>query len=149
MLKLRTMWEGDPAASPSSRWVEFIDDEEGPGRKQAEDARVPHGFARFCRRHSLDELPQFWHVIRGDMALIGPRPITPQEMRTYYGKAAEEVLSVKPGIAGLWQISGRNRLTYGDRVRMDLEFVRSRSPRMYLRILWAAIAEVWTGADAW
>lgn len=149
MLKLRTMWETVPPASHTGFLVEFIDDEEGPGRKQAEDARVPHGFARFCRHHSLDELPQFWHVIRGEMALIGPRPITPQEMRTYYGKAAEEVLSVKPGIAGLWQISGRSRLAYGERVRMDLEFVRDRSPRMYFRILLAAIAEIWTGANTW
>jgi len=149
MLKLRTMWETEQPVAPGNSWVEFIDDEEGPGWKQASDARVPHGFARFCRRHSLDELPQLWHVIRGEMALVGPRPITRQEMRSYYGDRAEEVLAVKPGIAGLWQISGRNRLTYEERVRMDLEFVRNRSLRMYGRILLAAAGQVWTGADAW
>jgi len=149
MLKLRTMWETEQSITPARSWVEFIDDEQGPVRKQAADARVPHGFARFCRRHSLDELPQLWHVIRGEMALVGPRPITRQEMRSYYGDRAEEVLAVKPGMAGLWQISGRNRLTYGARVRMDLEFVRNRTLRMYGRILLAAAREVWTGSGAW
>jgi lipopolysaccharide/colanic/teichoic acid biosynthesis glycosyltransferase len=148
MLKLRTMWDAGPPAGGRS-WVEFIDDEDGPGRKDFRDPRVRHGLARFCRRHSLDELPQLWHVIRGEMILIGPRPLTRQEVERYYGKFKEEILAVKPGIAGLWQVSGRNRLTYEDRVRLDLQFVRHRSLGMYCRILLATVAEVWSGADAW
>src|SRR5262249_12482655 len=133
MLKLRTMWD---SGAPSARWwIEYIDDDAGPGRKQPDDSRVTSRFAAFCRKHSIDELPQLWHVVKGEMALIGPRPLTRREIRTYYAGDAEELLSVKPGIAGLWQTSGRNRLTYAERRRLDLAFVRDRSVRMYLRIL--------------
>ncbi len=158
VLKLRTMWEeGNPCGRPEKggpfarrfAWVEFIEDEEGPELKEPSDARVRHPFARFCRRHSLDELPQLWHVIRGEMALVGPRPATEREMRTYYGGVREEVLFVKPGIAGLWQISGRSRLTWEDRVRLDLYFVRRRTLGMYWQICWRAAWEMWTGANAW
>jgi exopolysaccharide production protein ExoY len=146
MLKLRTMWD----AAPAERWgwVERIDDEDGPGRKSASDSRVPCAFARFCRRHSIDEIPQLWHVICGEMALVGPRPVTAREIREYYGAEADEMLQVKPGIAGLWQTSGRNRLTYRERRAMDLEFVRRRTVRMYFRILLRTLPEVWSGANA-
>ena len=83
------------------------------------------------------------------MALVGPRPATGVEIRRYYGGDAAEMLQVKPGIAGLWQVSGRNRLTYEQRRELDLEFVRDRSLRMYLRILLRAIPEVWNGANSW
>jgi exopolysaccharide production protein ExoY len=146
MLKLRTMWDG--AASLRAGLVERIDDEDGPRRKQPADSRVPCAFARFCRRHSIDEIPQLWHVIRGEMSLVGPRPVTAREIRQYYGAEADEMLQVKPGIAGLWQTSGRNRLTYRERRAMDLEFVRRRSVRMYLRILLRTLPEVWSGANA-
>lgn len=149
MLKLRTMWGSDRPAPVSRSWVEFIADDGGPGLKQSSDARVPNAFARFCRRHSIDELPQLWHVVRGEMLLIGPRPITRRELRQYYGSKAEEILQIKPGIAGLWQTSGRNRLSYRERLLLDLEFVRHRSAGMYLRILLRTIGEVWSGANAW
>ena len=151
MLKLRTMWGPDaPAARGCGRcWVEFIADDSGPALKQSSDARVPNAFARFCRRHSIDELPQLWHVVRGEMLLIGPRPITRAELREYYGSKAEEILQCKPGIAGLWQTCGRGRLTYRERLLLDLEFVRHRSPGMYVRILLRTVGEVWSGANAW
>jgi exopolysaccharide production protein ExoY len=149
MLKLRTMWN-PPAPAPGRHgWIEFIADDAGPTHKRSSDDRVPHAFARFCRRHSIDELPQLWHVVRGEMLLVGPRPITRGELREYYGAAADEILEIKPGIAGLWQTSGRSRLSYRDRIRLDLEFVRRRSASMYLRILLRTIGEVWTGANAW
>jgi exopolysaccharide production protein ExoY len=147
MLKLRTMWEsrnrGDAAA-----WVERIADDSGPSRKAPSDPRVPHPFARFCRRHSLDELPQLLHVVRGEMALVGPRPLTAAEIRAHYRADAAEILSLKPGIAGLWQTSGRNRLTYEQRRLLDLEFVRRRSLRMYLGILLRTIPEACRGTNA-
>jgi exopolysaccharide production protein ExoY len=146
MLKLRTMWDGTPGVGRGL--VERIDDEDGPRRKHPGDSRVPCGFARFCRRHSIDEIPQLWHVVRGEMSLVGPRPVTAREIREYYGAEAEEMLQVKPGIAGLWQTSGRNRLTYRERRAMDLEFVRRRTVIMYLRILLRTLPEVWSGADA-
>jgi exopolysaccharide production protein ExoY len=96
MLKLRTMWDGSPSCGTTNGFVEYVDDEAGPGEKQAQDPRVPNWFSRFCRRHSIDEIPQLWHVICGDMALVGPRPVTAAEIRRYYGKDANEVLQVKP-----------------------------------------------------
>jgi len=151
MLKLRTMWkDGAPGRRRTgSRWVEYIEDTAGPQLKQDRDPRVSNWFARFCRRHSIDELPQLWHVIRGEMSLVGPRPVTDAEIRSYYGSDAAEVLQVKPGIAGLWQISGRNRLTYAERRALDLQFVRHRSLRMYLRILLRTVPEVWSGSNSW
>ena len=149
MLKLRTMWDSNGTWPAGRGFVEFIADDAGPAHKQASDARVTHAFARFCRRHSIDELPQFWHVVRGEMLLIGPRPITPTELRENYGAAAEEILQIKPGIAGLWQTSGRNRLSYAERCSLDLEFVRRRSPGMYLRILLRTVGEVCSGANTW
>jgi exopolysaccharide production protein ExoY len=147
MLKLRTMWGGEARAR--AVWVERIDDWFGPTQKRPSDPRVPNAFARFCRRYSIDELPQLWHVVRGEMSLIGPRPLTRRELREYYGEFATEVLRVKPGLAGLWQISGRNRLSYAERLAMDLEFVRRRSIGLYLRIATRAVPEVLSGANTW
>jgi len=145
-VKLRTMW---PDGRRRRGWIERIEDDFGPGRKHAADARVKSAFARFCRKHSIDELPQLWHVVRGEMSLIGPRPLTLREVREFYGETAEETLRLKPGIAGLWQISGRNRLTYDERRRMDLEFVRERTFKMYLRIAWRTLPEILSGANSW
>jgi len=147
MLKLRTMW-GATAPAPCG-WLERIDDSAGPANKHPRDARVPNAFARFCRRHSVDELPQLWHVVTGEMSLVGPRPLTRREIREHYGEAAAELLRVKPGLAGLWQTSGRNRLTYAERRRLDLEFVRSRSIAMYLRIVIRTLPEIAGGSNSW
>jgi lipopolysaccharide/colanic/teichoic acid biosynthesis glycosyltransferase len=118
-------------------------------QKAADDPRVPNAFARFCRRHSIDELPQLLHVVRGEMSLVGPRPLTAWELRRYYGADADEILEAKPGMVGLWQVSGRNRLTYQQRRELDLQLVRGRSLRLYLRILIGTLAEVFTGANSW
>jgi lipopolysaccharide/colanic/teichoic acid biosynthesis glycosyltransferase len=147
MLKLRTMWDGQDAGHRG--WIERIEDAAGPQQKTDRDPRVRHAFARFCRRHSLDELPQLLHVIRGEMALVGPRPLTAEELSRHYGEDAVEILQAKPGIAGLWQVSGRNRLTYAERKEFDLQLVRHGSARLYLRILLRTVAEVWSGANSW
>ena len=149
MLKLRTMWPG--AAAPDARfhWIERLDDDRGPELKHPEDTRVTSRFARFLRRHSIDELPQLWHVLCGQMSLVGPRPMTRRELDRYYGDAAREILESKPGLAGLWQVSGRNRLSYAERRALDLQLVRGRSARLYLRILLRTVPEVWSGADSW
>ena len=83
------------------------------------------------------------------MSLVGPRPMTERELRRHYGTDADEVLRVKPGIAGLWQTSGRNRLTYAERRRMDLELVRERSLSMYAGILLRTLPEIWSGENTW
>lgn len=153
MLKLRTMWPAldktEAVRPPRSRWIEYIDDDLGPQLKHPADARVTSPFARFCRRHSIDELPQLWHVVRGQMSLVGPRPMTEGELRRYYGPAAHEILQVRPGLAGLWQISGRNRLTYAERRDLDLKLVRGRSARLYIQILLRTVPEVLTGSGSW
>jgi exopolysaccharide production protein ExoY len=150
MLKLRTMWDQDsPPAEKGPAWIEYIHDDEGPQNKQDLDPRVTNWFARFCRRHSFDELPQLWHVIAGEMSLVGPRPLTATELERHYGAAAEEILQVKPGLAGLWQVSGRNRLSYAERRSLDLKLVRNRSLRTYLQVLLRTIPEVLRGTNSW
>jgi lipopolysaccharide/colanic/teichoic acid biosynthesis glycosyltransferase len=89
----------------------------------------------FLRKTSLDETPQLWNVLRGEMSMVGPRPVVPNELCAMYGDQASTLLSIKPGLTGLWQVCGRSRLSYGERVRLDLLYVRSRSPLLDLRIL--------------
>lgn len=104
-------------------------------RKLADDPRVtPVG--RLLRRSSLDELPQILNVLRGEMSLVGPRPVVQAELDEHYrGEAAHLYCSVRPGVTGLWQVSGRSRLAYHDRVRLDVEYVRNASLALDLRIL--------------
>jgi len=147
MIKLRTMWDAEQRSG--FQWIERICEEAREEVKEPGDPRVPNWLARFFRRHSIDEIPQLWHVIRGQMSLVGPRPATADELRRHYGAEAEEMLQVRPGMAGLWQISGRNRLTYAERKKLDLRYVRERSVRMYLKILLRTIPEVLTGANSW
>jgi len=148
VLKFRTMW-GRRAPAGSLALVERIVDETGPREKGARDARISSGFARFCRRHSIDELPQLVHVVRGEMSLVGPRPITAAEWKLHYRAAAAEVLYVKPGLSGLWQIRGRSRLTYEQRRNLDLALVRNRSLKLYFQILLWTLPEIWSGRNAW
>lgn len=91
-------------------------------------------FGRFLRRSSLDELPQLFNVVRGDMSLVGPRPIVAAEAKRY-GRALRRYCAVKPGITGLWQISGRSDVNYRRRVVMDCAYVRRRSFVLNCRII--------------
>ena len=146
MLKFRTMWrDRDPSGH-----LFTIEDVAGwvPGSKAAGDSRVNSSFAAFCRRYSLDELPQLYHVVRGQMSLVGPRPITREELKRYYGGCEEEVLTLRPGLTGLWQIRGRNRLSYTRRKRLDLLFVRRVSAGLYLHILLRSVPKVLSGDGA-
>ena len=79
------------------------------------------------RKSSLDELPQIFNVLKGEMSLVGPRPVVQEELDKYYGEAVKEYCSVKPGITGLWQVSGRSDVDYPERVAMDVEYVRTRN----------------------
>jgi len=96
-------------------------------RKLRQDPRVTR-VGRLLRRTSLDELPQLINVLRGDMSLVGPRPVVLDELNLYYGSVASSVyLSVRPGITGLWQISGRSDINYAQRVALDCEYVANMS----------------------
>ena len=93
--------------------------------KLKDDPRVTR-IGRFLRRTSLDELPQLVNVLRGDMSLVGPRPITEEEMRRY-GRYMPIVLSARPGMTGLWQVSGRNDVSYATRVALDVQYAFGQS----------------------
>ncbi len=98
---------------------------------------------RFLREYSLDELPQFWNVVRGHMALVGPRPILPPQ-RAMYGAALARYAHLRPGLTGLWQVSGRNRLSFAERIRCDEYYARCCSPWLDARILLRSVLVVLT-----
>jgi exopolysaccharide production protein ExoY len=147
MLKLRTMWE------PKQKWAPIFAIENVsnpvPEDKSAGDGRVTSKFAAWCRRYSIDEIPQLYHVFRGQMSLVGPRPITRSELNQHYGRSAETILSLRPGLTGLWQMRGRSRLTYRQRRRLDVWLAGHASPGLYLRILLRSMPVVLKGNDAY
>jgi len=96
---------------------------------------------KFLRRSSLDELPQFINVLKGEMSVVGPRPIVWDELERY-GRNMDQVLSVRPGLTGLWQVSGRNNLPYETRVKLDLFYARNRSFWLDLGIILRTIGVV-------
>ena len=104
-----------------------------PAPKLAGDARVTR-FGGFLRRTSLDELPQLWNVLRGDMSLVGPRPPIPYEVEHYPSHWFER-FAVKPGVTGLWQVSGRSEVSLEQMIELDVEYVRRRSVRLNVWIL--------------
>ncbi len=103
---------------------------------------------RWLRKLSLDELPQLLNVLRGQMSLVGPRMIAPIELSNY-GSFAAELLTVKPGLTGLWQLSGRSDLNYADRVQLDIRYIRTRSIWIDLRLLLKTPWAVITGRGAY
>ena len=109
------------------------------------DPRVTR-LGHFLRRASLDELPQFWNVLKGDMSLVGPRPPLPYEVKVYKSWHWHRVLDAKPGITGLWQVTGRNRTTFDEMVRLDLRYAKHPSLWADLKILLATPRAVITGS---
>lgn len=140
LVKFRTMWQ---QGSPGEK-VFVVEPVSGavPEHKNGNDMRVTSGFARFCRRYSIDELPQLYHVARGQMSFVGPRPVTAREIEDYYGDCADELVSVRPGLTGLWQVLGRNTLSYEERRRLDLILVRDVSTSLYWKILLRTVPAV-------
>ena len=149
MLKLRSMWKPGSITMHFGGWIEYVVAEPPEDGKVARDPRITSRFAAFCRRHSVDEIPQFWHVFRGEMSLVGPRPLTRIELVRHYGSHASELVSVKPGLTGLWQVSGRSTIQYPERVALDLKLVRELTPRMYLTILLRTFSALIVGQGAW
>ncbi len=113
--------------------------------KLKNDPRITR-LGKFLRRSSLDELPQFINVLRGEMSVVGPRPIVKAEL-SRYGRHMNEVLSVRPGMTGLWQVSGRNNLSYNQRVRLDLRYARTRHFLLDLKIVFQTIKVVLNPRD--
>jgi len=123
-------------ANPEARrqWDEY--------QKLDDDPRITR-FGKFIRKTSLDELPQFWNVLVGDMSLIGPRPCM-LEQKELYGHSWSHYCAVRPGITGLWQVSGRNQLTYNARVALDVRYVETLSVGkdvdIFFRTIWVVAA---------
>lgn len=127
------------ASSPELK-KEFAKD-----HKLKNDPRITR-LGKFLRRSSLDELPQFINVLRGQMSVVGPRPIVKAEL-SRYGYNMNEVLAVRPGMTGLWQVSGRNNLSYRQRVRLDLRYSRTRNFAMDLKIVLKTVMVVLNPRD--
>jgi exopolysaccharide biosynthesis polyprenyl glycosylphosphotransferase len=115
--------------------------------KMRSDPRITR-VGRLLRKYSLDELPQLWNVLKGDMSLVGPRPALPAEA-DLYGNYVRRRLVVKPGITGLWQVSGRSDLPWDEAVRLDVRYVENWSLALDLQILWKTWAAVFNGSGAY
>jgi lipopolysaccharide/colanic/teichoic acid biosynthesis glycosyltransferase len=115
-------------------------------QKIRHDPRVTR-LGRFLRRYSLDEIPQLWNVLLGEMSLVGPRPCFYEQV-SYYGASFDQYIQVRPGMSGLWQVSGRNNTTFLQRVALDADYVLHWSPGMECRILWRTIWVVLRGEGA-
>lgn len=119
----------------------------GPLFKLRQDPRVTR-VGRFLRKYSLDELPQLFNVLSGSMSLVGPRPPLPEEVENYCREAQRKLL-VKPGMTGLWQISGRSDLSWEESVRLDLRYVENWSLALDILIIWKTLGAVIRGTGAY
>jgi lipopolysaccharide/colanic/teichoic acid biosynthesis glycosyltransferase len=115
--------------------------------KIQDDPRITR-VGRILRRYSLDELPQLFNVLKGQMSLVGPRMITPTEL-DHFGHWRHNLLTVKPGMTGLWQVSGRADVSYEERVRMDMRYIRNYTIWLDLRLLLNTIKVVVGGHGAY
>ncbi len=159
--KFRTMHSGAGHETHREFVIGLIAREQGRGETQAQvttdggesnffkmanDTRVTR-VGRFLRKSSLDELPQLWNVLRGDMSLVGPRPPIPYEVE-HYPPHWFDRFAVKPGMTGLWQVSGRSELGLEEMVALDVEYARSRSLWLNLKILARTVPAVFAGRGA-
>ena len=143
LYKFRTMIEG---AEDRRGELMHLNEMNGPVFKLKSDPRVT-AFGKFLRKFSLDELPQLWNVLRGDMSLVGPRPPIPEEVARYK-RWQRRRLAMKPGLTCLWQISGRNNLDFDRWIELDLEYIDSWTPLLDLKILLKTIPVVLSGRGA-
>ncbi|MEH3035949.1 MAG: sugar transferase [Sphingomonas adhaesiva] len=140
-LKFRTM-----ATDAEARLQELLRTDPAARAEWAKDHKLRNdprivGIGGFLRKSSLDELPQLFNVLKGEMSLVGPRPIVEAEALRY-GRYIRHYCSVRPGITGLWQVSGRNDTSYRRRVAMDVAYSRSRNAAMDIRILAITVPSV-------
>ena len=121
--------------------------EDQPCYKIKNDPRVtPLG--KILRKSSMDELPQFFNVLMGQMSLVGPRPPIPYELDNYQNWHMKRILNVKPGITGLWQINGRSLTTFDEMVRMDLQYTKNWNLWLDAKIIFSTFKVVFTGMGA-
>ena len=135
--RLEQLLASDPKAA--AEWAEF--------QKLRNDPRITV-LGRLLRKSSLDELPQLLNIMRGEMSVVGPRPVTSAEIHRYGGEYAYYT-AVRPGVLGLWQVSGRNKLTYPERIKLDVKYVKDWSIWLDFEILLRAIPVVLFGRGAY
>lgn len=158
-LKFRSMYEDSDPAVHRRYVLELI---AGRAERHASGQNTaPSGFFKltqdkritrvgaFLRRTSLDEMPQLFNVLKGEMSLVGPRPAIPYEVAAYQTWHRRRLLEVKPGITGLWQVNGRSRIAFDEMVRLDLRYAREWSPWLDLRILLRTPRAVIAGEGAY
>src|SRR5712691_7276781 len=126
--------------------VSHLNEMSGPVFKARSDPRIT-GVGRILRKFSLDELPQLWNVLKGDMSLVGPRPPIPEEVRSYH-RWQRRRLSMKPGLTCLWQVNGRNNIDFDRWMQLDLQYIDNWSPSLDLKILLRTIPAVLLGRGA-
>ncbi len=144
LYKFRTMYEN--AREMIKNFTPEQKEEWEKNFKLKDDPRVtPIG--KFLRKTSLDELPQIINIIKGDLSIIGPRPVVVKELR-YYGENKEKFLSVTPGLTGYWQVNGRSTVTYEERVKLELYYVDHISFKLDVKIFFKTFATVFKGDGA-
>jgi exopolysaccharide biosynthesis polyprenyl glycosylphosphotransferase len=143
LMKFRTMYEG---AEDHLHEISHLNEMTGPVFKASKDPRLTL-VGRILRRLSIDELPQLWNVIRGNMSLVGPRPPLPEEVARY-APWQRRRLSMAPGITCLWQVSGRNELDFDRWMELDLKYIDTWSPMLDLKILLKTVPAVLSGRGA-
>jgi exopolysaccharide biosynthesis polyprenyl glycosylphosphotransferase len=143
LYKFRTMIED---AHERRGEVTHLNEMTGPVFKAKADPRVT-GVGRWLRKFSLDEIPQLWNVLKGDMSLVGPRPPIPEEVASYH-RWHRRRLSMKPGLTCLWQVSGRNNVDFDRWMQLDLDYIDNWSPSLDLKILLRTIPAVLSGKGA-
>lgn len=125
-----------------------LNEEWQKSHKLKNDPRVtPIG--RFLRKCSLDELPQFWNVLKGDLSIVGPRPVVEEELQLHIGPKAGKILSIRPGITGLWQVSGRSDTTYDTRIRLDEHYIDNHSLYLDFKLILKTIPAIISSRGAY
>ena len=136
--KLKEILENNPKAK--EEWEKTF--------KLKNDPRItPIG--KFLRKTSLDELPQFINVLKGEMNVVGPRPVVEEELKKYYKDKAEIYKSVRPGVTGYWQVKGRSDTDYEERIKMDEYYIKNQSFLLDLKIIFKTIKVMLTGKGAY
>ena len=143
-LKFRSMYANNDQAIHREKFLEYMkgqvlnDDATGTtAYKYIADPRITK-VGRFIRKTSLDELPQFWNVLRGEMSLVGPRPPLPYELEQYSPYAMQRMLG-KPGLTGIWQVYGRSRVTFQEMIEMDIKYLERPSIWQDLKLIFLTV----------